>query len=163
MVLCTHYSKNPRKTQQTVSKHKLSHHILEGYWWQEESLPAWVHTGSDLPYKKWFSDIVGLGRAGGVPPKSILRLKLASLGLSTRIDKPAKSSLNLSENIPCWEKQNKQRNPPKNKTHPLKSRYIMCFCIYCTSDIVKPTRVSPDKNYLIIHSILLGELRFRSG
>lgn len=25
--------KKPRKTQQTVSKHKLSHQILEGYWW----------------------------------------------------------------------------------------------------------------------------------
>lgn len=37
----------------------------------------------------------------------------------------------------------------------------MCFCIYGTSDIVECTTVPPDKDYLIMHFILHGELGFR--
>lgn len=98
VVLCTHYPKYPRKK---AANSELAYTfpaglgrlvVVRGIPCQHEFIQ-----GSDLPDTKWFSDhSVAWRGQGGAPPKSILRLKLASLGLSTRIDKPAKSSLNFS-------------------------------------------------------------------
>lgn len=90
VALCTHYPK--KKPPEKNSKQWINLCFPTRPWKVSggrgiSCRPEFIQ-GSDLPYIKWFSDHnAAWGGQGHEPPKSILRLKSASLGLYIRIDK----------------------------------------------------------------------------